>query len=555
MLMFVMMNTASVSAQVTIGSLVDPPAYSLLELDTETVKGGLHLSRMTTDERNQLELDDKAAGLMIFNTSSGCLEIWVGSMWKSLCDNVFSTEVDTSLPSVPLELNGRYKIFGKILFDVNGGDISTYPEPYNTYPSDYPRSCDFNSTESTTSTYTLESFPKDLTNLPGAVQFTVDDPDELLESYETNSGDRTVTLTFKSLEEVKAVVGEVGRTNAKKITIRAFFLDNHQIRKGAELVVRVQNAPVGCSVRKVSDPGNPSSSIVDGWLTFMCYNLGADPDYGDPIAQKAYVPSPNTGNSTDRRVYGDLYQWGRVDDGHQRRDLAPENIWPSDHLGQKFGFTEDPVLDNTANINTTTGQVLETDIRFGKFIRRGPKEKEEIADGAGDWIGGTTTGIYNGRWSAKDANGKTQKAASDPCPKGWRVPTSTEWASIYGTTADCTSGQDCYTTNPKVNKWIQNFGTLPSEDFGTLGVSLTPSNENTTVYDSSPTLFLPAGDDRNSDHAMVDKSGTASIYWSSSVVPTNTPLRAYRMQCSIDGVYPHVTGHRSYGYSVRCVSE
>jgi uncharacterized protein (TIGR02145 family) len=135
---------------------------------------------------------------------------------------------------------------------------------------------------------------------------------------------------------------------------------------------------------------------------------------------------------------------------------------------------------------------LETDARFGRFIRR-------TADNY-DWIDGTGA-VYNDRWT------DGSKAAADPCPEGWRVPTHTEWASIYGTATNC-SGANCYTTNPKVNKWQQDFGDTSGSPV-THGISLTPSTTNGSNenFGTSPTLFLPAGDDRNRDHAIVDNSG------------------------------------------------
>jgi uncharacterized protein (TIGR02145 family) len=269
----------------------------------------------------------------------------------------------------------------------------------------------------------------------------------------------------------------------------------------------------------------------------MCYNLGADPDYGDPIAQKAYVPYPNTGGSTDRTVYGDLYQWGRIDDGHQRRDLTAENVWPSDHLGQTTGLTDDPVPNLPANINTSTGQVLETDVRFGKFIRR--------ISGNYDWIDGSSA-VFNNRWT------DGQKASSDPCPAGWRVPTRTEWASIYGTVNSC-EGENCY-TSAKVNKWENNLAAPSAGESGTHGVSLTPSGTaGNTAYGVSPTFFLPACDDRYRDHATIDNSGATSIYWSSDVVAAK--VSAYDLRCNSTNVDPSFPNLRSFGNPVRCVSE
>jgi uncharacterized protein (TIGR02145 family) len=533
MLALLMLSAASANAQVTIGSDKEPPAYSLLELDAGSNKGGLHLPRLTTAERDALSLDADAAGLLIFNTSTGCLDIWTGSTWKSQCESTLPRGVNPSF-----EENGRYALYGKILFDVNNGAVSAYPEPYNSYPADYPHTCDLSS--NLTYTYTLKSLPENSYTFSSA-QFVVDDPTGLLASYSTNT-DTTVTLTFKSLADVKTAVGNADRTNAKKITITAFFLDNRGSKKKVELVVRVQNAPVGCSVRKVADPTS-SSPTVSGWRTFMCYNLGANPDYGDPIKQKSYIPSPNIGSSTDRTVYGNLYQWGRVGDGHQRRDLSIENVWPIDHSGVTSGFTEDPVPNNAANINTTTGQVLETDDRFGKFIRR--------ISGNLDWIAGTDT-VYNNRWNI-GTEASPKKAPADPCPVGWRVPTRTEWASIYGTTTNCGAGITCYTTNAKVNKWEHNLAVPPTGETGTHGISLTPSKGATnTTYGTSPTLFLPAGDDRSYDLATINTDGTTSIYWSSTV---SNSLLAYRFLCNITNVNLSNASPRSSGLSVRCVAE
>ncbi|MDR0682502.1 MAG: hypothetical protein LBG15_11745 [Dysgonamonadaceae bacterium] len=528
-----MLSAASANAQVTIGSNANPPAYSLLELDTENVKGGLHLPRLTTAERNAMSLNTDAAGLLIFNTSTNCLDIWTGTTWKSQCESSLPGGTNPSAPAT-LEENGRYALYGKILFDINDGDVSDYPAPYSTYPSDYPHTCDLSS--ELNYSYTLKSLPVNAYTF-SAVQFTVNDPTKLLASYTTNSTAGMVTLTFKSLTEVQALVGDAGRTNAKKITITAFFLDNRGSKKKVELAVRVQNAPVGCSVRKVDDPANPT---VSGWLTFMCYNLGADPDYGDPAAQKAYVPSPNTNSSTDRTVYGDLFQWGRVADGHQRRDLTLENVWPADHSGSVSGFTNDPVPNNAANINTATGQVLETDMRFGKFIRRTSNNY--------DWIAGTTA-VYNNRWNAGTEISPV-KATADPCPEGWRVPTRTEWTSIYGAT-NCESGANCY-TNAKVNQWTHNFATPPAGDAGTHGISLTPSDlEGTIDYSSPATFFLPAEGNRNRDTATISNSGTDPIYWSSTTID----VISFILSCNSTSVRPGNAHGRSRGHSVRCISE
>ncbi len=51
------------------------------------------------------------------------------------------------------------------------------------------------------------------------------------------------------------------------------------------------------------------------WRNGLCWldrNLGADP--------MPFVPADDATGNTDTRLYGDLFQWGRGDDGHQDRD-------------------------------------------------------------------------------------------------------------------------------------------------------------------------------------------------------------------------------------------
>ncbi|MCC8145230.1 MAG: hypothetical protein LIO93_02065 [Bacteroidales bacterium] len=79
-------------AQVTIGENVDPQDFSILEISTNTNKGGLRLPQLTTLERNALDLaalddetNEKSKGLTIFNLTSNCYEYWNGSSWVSLC--------------------------------------------------------------------------------------------------------------------------------------------------------------------------------------------------------------------------------------------------------------------------------------------------------------------------------------------------------------------------------------------------------------------------------------------------------------------------------------
>jgi hypothetical protein len=100
--------------------------------------------------------------------------------------------------------------------------------------------------------------------------------------------------------------------------------------------------------------------------TWMDRNLGA---------------SKKAGSSTDDDSFGDLYQWGRISDGHQCR-------------------------------NSTTTSILSSTDRPGHafFI---------VNDGPGsDWRDQQNDNLWQG-----------ENGVNNPCPSGYRIPTQTEWVA------------------------------------------------------------------------------------------------------------------------------
>ena len=81
-------------------------------------------------------------------------------------------------------------------------------------------------------------------------------------------------------------------------------------------------------------------------------------------------------SSTDAEAYGDLYQWGRGTDGHEKRNSE---------------------LTSTLSSSDTPGH--------GKFIT-----------GSTDWHSTQNNSLWQG------VNG-----TNNPCPEGFRIPTSAEW--------------------------------------------------------------------------------------------------------------------------------
>jgi len=122
-----------------------------------------------------------------------------------------------------------------------------------------------------------------------------------------------------------------------------------------------------------------NSSLPVGKLTFMCYNLGANPNM-TMQQQMDYVSA----GPTDATVYGDLYQWGRNTDGHEKR------------------------TSDTTSVPSTT------DIPgHGKYILPWSSNNSDWREPQNNFL-----------WGAP-------KTANDPCPEGWRIPSREEWKSIY----------------------------------------------------------------------------------------------------------------------------
>ena len=92
-------------------------------------------------------------------------------------------------------------------------------------------------------------------------------------------------------------------------------------------------------------------------------------------------------SSTDYLAYGDLFQWGRADDGHQ------EITWTNSTTGSGVNGTTSTNAD-------TPGDAL--------FILEGSSPY--------DWRVNQDNNLWNG-----------EGATNNPCPSGWRLPTETEW--------------------------------------------------------------------------------------------------------------------------------
>jgi uncharacterized protein (TIGR02145 family) len=133
--------------------------------------------------------------------------------------------------------------------------------------------------------------------------------------------------------------------------------------------------------------------------------------------------------------------------------------------------------------------------------------------------GGTTV---NGNWTS------SSKGPQDPCPAGYRVPSSAEWTAV------------------KTNNSVSRTGTFDSNttEFGN-------ALHYGTAGGDPKLLTLPAAGYRSSTSGALDARGSSGFYWSSAEVGSN----GYYISFNSSTVHPVNHQTRTLGFSLRCIAE
>ena len=137
--------------------------------------------------------------------------------------------------------------------------------------------------------------------------------------------------------------------------------------------------------------------------------------------------------------------------------------------------------------------------------------------------GWATTGSVTGWNTVEDTTPWITE--NDPCPPGWRTPTTEEWRNV-----NATAGK--YTTINGVRGRL--FGTYPDQ------------------------IFLPLAGRRNASGALAYR-GYVGYYWSRSPAAGEsayTPIRSvWTSRFGLYGRATMFTNNRNQGFSVRCVQD
>ncbi|MDR0547725.1 MAG: fibrobacter succinogenes major paralogous domain-containing protein [Dysgonamonadaceae bacterium] len=306
-------------------------------------------------------------------------------------------------------------------------------------------------------------------------------------------------------------------------------------------------------------------------LKFTPYNLGANIAKLDSIAIADNISSTKAAIRCSYidfgAVIGDLYQWGRVTDGHEKRNSAIIDI---------------------SNLNTSdynaTGQVINETYKKD-FITNtsSPFDWQTTPNdslwGNGKAIGTSTDPVgvpYDGHYYQSTA---WQMPSNNPCPAGFRVPTKDEWERIaaYDCEPDKEGGAKTMSTGTVSSydmtetglTWVRvksgyasneswssddktGWAIYKTSDWNVAGANYKDGSEFLYVSGApEPLLFLPAAGCRDYSSGSLYGVGDYGYYCSSSVDNSS----GWRLHFYSNGVRSGINISRASGFSVRCAAE
>jgi len=446
----------------------DPAAI----LDLQDTNKGFLLTRLTTEERNAINAPPQ--GLIIFNTTVGCVQVFDGTNWGCLdgtnvevppCNapntptlaihTPSETQIIWNWNSVAGADGYKYNTVNNSTTATDIGTNTTYTQgglsictEYSIYVWAY-NNCDNSSVLTLTETTTglSPTTPTAGTHTPSQTQIV----------WNWNSVAGASGYKFNTVNNYASATDNGTNTTYTQGSLTCDTEYN--------LYVWTYNACGNSSVLTLTQT-TASCPVCDVSSVTFTYK-GEEVTYGTVESSGKCWMDRNLGatavatSSTHAASYGDLFQWGRRDDGHQNRNSSTS--WVQSSIDQ-------PLHDNFITNFT-------------------------------DWRNPSN----NNLWQGVDG-------INNPCPSGWRVPTSTEW-------------------NAELATW---------------GLSYLI---NATNAINSP-LKLPLAGSRAGNNANLENVNFAAYYWAGN---PNGGMSIIIFINNSSAQQNFV--NRSFGYSVRCIKD
>lgn len=347
----------------------------------------------------------------------------------------------------------------------------------------------------------------------------------------------------------------LGRTtvNANNTGLYRYYCVASNTIENVKIESNIAEVAVGCGAKDINGE----------WISFMCFNLGTTPDYFTMAGQMDYKFSSFSSNPSKindlndvrgtEKIWGGLFQWGRISDGHEKRESQSTNFGSVDFTHYANGS-----VCNSTNTHHPYLQISKTSSYYGHFISGlysylgKPFRERKVTQAEIDMQWRTGRFIANDPCAHVDENGNyvdfwatsATSAACDGANTAWRMPTQSEWGSIYKGGTISGESKDAL-ANTWVWRWDESEGQRPGENVGyNRGFEIKPDGVTTT-------LFLPASGYKN-NQGVLYQHGESGLYWSSTVVGTDN---AYSVDFSMGSGFRLLLRNRAMGGSVRCVKD
>jgi|GEM_PF-1727916 len=613
------------SSQVTIGSLNPPSQFSLLDLDASEQQRALHNARLDSVQRNalastgsSLERQDSARGLLLYNTDTNCLEFWNGSQWISLCagdvvnpcagldnfDAVFCPgETVADLTARARAYGGRGLIRW---YDAEiGGNRFDNPNELLTARTYWANNC-YGIAERIPVPVTLVNCTS-IDPLNGRITtFTnvmYDFQHQTLEAFTIGAGQATSWQWQVSSDNVNWY-DIPGASSSPTFMIPADFMYNvagisslaMEKGEGVQNSLAVDNHRILHFRCLMSNANTPTPAITQDFdiyfirtntsgfgkdangVRYLVLNRAPHMGTGPDTIRMALLSIGQSGTGSwlngvhqpeditrfnDAGDLGDLFQWGRIADGHQY--IVWDKNRGSSSRPNMFGSGTSSFVARGPNAPAVDANGQVTDPAFvGRFITApadpgdwGTAELGTVANPVNRDLWGNNLALSRENSPTSLDEWADRARANNPCPPGWRVPSRFEFGDMHLTNGTDTPSVVLNPIPPTSGdngttwEW-RAFSTQPN---GTTSIGAVGGMILTNDF-TGESVFIPNMGTRSPTGAGPSgPSGIVGEYWSSTTTSNILGNASWFLQVSTSyGLRAgNGTTNRARGMGIRCV--